>query len=123
MPTAIVNFPTGTFTQYGDLSNPASPLILGQLESPVFSVNPDTGVSTLLGGINVVLGATQADSSRLYVGGTTSFGEDQNGVGQIQVVDTSNPARFARSKEFSCIFRLTRWVWCRSVARRPSTRL
>ena len=67
-----------------DLSNFSSPTLLGTLETP--NLNP------VFGGANVALGAIQADTSLLYVGGSTSTSNLNNGVGKLQVVDVSTPS-------------------------------
>jgi hypothetical protein len=74
--------------QYGDLlsidlTNLSSPALVGTLEVPQ--------VDSVYGGQGVVLGATQAQGSLLYVGGSTSTGGQNNGTGRLQVVDASIP--------------------------------
>ena len=67
-----------------NLTNFSSPTLLGTLEQP--QIDP------VYGGPTPVTGATQAGTSLIYVGGSTSSGGANNGVGRLQVVDVSNPA-------------------------------
>jgi hypothetical protein len=67
-----------------DLTNFSSPNLLGTLERP--QIDP------VYGGPTPVDGAVQADTSLIYLGGATSTGGANNGVGRLQVVDVSNPA-------------------------------
>jgi hypothetical protein len=67
-----------------DLTNFANPVLVGTAEKP--QADP------VYGGATPVLGATQADTSLIYVGGSTSTGGQNNGVGRLQVVDITNPA-------------------------------
>ena len=66
-----------------DLTNFASPVLLGTAERPE--------VDAVYGGATPVLGATQAGSSLVYLGGSTSTGGANNGVGRLQIVDVTNP--------------------------------
>ena len=67
-----------------DVTNFSNPVVLGTAEQP--QVDP------AYGGATVVLGGTQADTSLIYLGGSTSTGGANNGVGRLQVVDVTNPA-------------------------------
>ena len=74
--------------QYGDLlavdlTNFSSPALVGTLEQPQ--------VDSVLGAQGVVLGATQAQGSLLFLGGSTSTGGQNNGTGRLQIVDASVP--------------------------------
>ena len=90
VPTAALQFSFGQWdTQNGDmlsvdLTNFASPLVTGTLQTP--QIHPQ------FGGANAVLGATQADSSVVYLGGSSSTANQNNGVGRLQAVDVANPA-------------------------------
>ncbi len=66
-----------------DLTNFSAPTLLGTLERP--QIDP------VYGGPTPVTGATLADTSLIYLGGATSTGGANNGVGRLQVVDVSNP--------------------------------
>ena len=66
-----------------DLTNFSAPTLLGTLERP--QIDP------VYGGPTPVNGVTQADTSLIYLGGATSTGGANNGVGRLQVVDVSNP--------------------------------
>ena len=67
-----------------DLTNFANPVLVGTAEKP--QADP------VYGGPTPVLGATQADTSLIYIGGSTSTGGLNNGVGRLQIVDITNPA-------------------------------
>jgi hypothetical protein len=67
-----------------DLTNFASPVLDGTAEQP--QADP------VYGGATPVLGATQADTSLIYLGGGTSTGGGNDGLGRLQVVDVTNPA-------------------------------
>jgi hypothetical protein len=67
-----------------DLTDFAHPVLDGTAELP--QVDP------VYGGATPVLGATQADTSLIYLGGTTSTGGANNGAGRLQIVDVTNPA-------------------------------
>jgi hypothetical protein len=67
-----------------DLTNFSNPVLDGTAEQP--QVDP------VYGGPTVVLGATEADTNLLYLGGSTSTGGANNGVGRLQIVDVTNPA-------------------------------
>ncbi len=74
--------------QYGDLlsvdlTNLSSPALVSALEQPQ--------VDSVLGAQSVVLGATQADTSLIYLGGSTSTGAQNNGSGRLQVADVTRP--------------------------------
>ncbi len=81
--------PSTVSDQYGDflaidLSNPASPVLASSLVNSLGS--PEGGASN-------INGAAAAASSLAYLVGSTSAGSvTQTGSGQLQVVDTSNPA-------------------------------
>jgi hypothetical protein len=66
-----------------DITNQASPQILGALETQVSSVN---------GGAYPILGVTLVNSQTLYAGSTSSDQATNDGVGQLMVVNLSNPA-------------------------------
>ena len=89
VPTAALTFFFGGWeTQHGDLisvdlTNFAAPAVVGTLAQPQ--------VSALYGGPNPVLGAVQADSSVVYLGGSSSTLNTNAGVGRLQAVDVSNP--------------------------------
>ena len=90
VPTAALTFslPSHWETQHGDLisvdlTNFAAPAVAGTLAQPQ--------VSALSGGPNPVLGAVQADSSVVYLGGSSSTLNTNAGVGRLQAVDVSNP--------------------------------
>lgn len=75
--------------QYGDLlavdlTNVNAPAVAGALEQPQ--------LSQVYGGGTVVLGAVQADASLIYLGGSASTSNLNNGNGRLQVVDVSTPA-------------------------------
>src|SRR5579863_5847616 len=88
--TEANHFTTGFWdASYGDLlavdlTNFSSPNLLGTLERP--QVDP------VYGGPTPVNGAVQADTALIYLGGATSSGGANNGIGRLQVVDVSNPA-------------------------------
>src|SRR5262249_47792237 len=91
VPTAALDFIVGISwnNQYGDLlaldtSNFSSPQVIGTLEQPQ--------ISATYGGPTSVFGATQADTSLVYLGGSTSTSNTNSGVGRLQVVDASNPS-------------------------------
>jgi hypothetical protein len=90
VPTLAITYFFGIWdSQFGDLisvdlTNFSNPLLAGTLEQPQLSAE--------LGGSTSVIGATQADTSLLYLGGTTSTGSENNGVGRLQTVDVTNPA-------------------------------
>jgi hypothetical protein len=67
-----------------DLSNFSNPVLLGTLETP--QVDPTYG------GPTPVNGETEASPTLIYLGGATSSGGYNNGVGRLQVVDVSDPA-------------------------------
>ena len=66
-----------------DLISLSSPNLLGTLERPQ--------IDAVYGGHTPVNGAVEADTSLIYLGGATSTGGVNNGVGRLQVVDVSNP--------------------------------
>ena len=66
-----------------DISNPAAPAKLGELVRPG---NP------IYGGDTSVFGATQAGTTLVYIGGSTSKYGANDGLGRLQVVDISDPA-------------------------------
>jgi uncharacterized protein YegL len=66
-----------------DLADFANPLLAGTLAQPQTSAQ--------FGGPTVVLGATQADSTLLYLGGSTSTEGRNDGLGRLQSVDVTNP--------------------------------
>lgn len=90
VPTAAVDFFFGSWNnQYGDLlavdlSDFTNPRLGPPLEQPQ--------ISATLGGPTPVLGAAQADSALIYLGGTTSTSNQNNGVGILRLVDVSNPS-------------------------------
>ncbi len=91
VPTAALTFFLGFLwdNQFGDLlavdlTNFSNPTLLGTLEQPQ--------IHGVFGGPTVVLGAVQASNSLLYIGGSTSTGDTNSGVGRLQTVDVSNPA-------------------------------
>ena len=92
VPTLAITADYGVFWngQFGDLlavdlTNFSNPVLQPQtLEQP--QINPQ------FGGATAVLGATQADSALLYLGGSTSTSNRNNGTGRLQVVDVSNPS-------------------------------
>lgn len=89
VPTATVGFVfTAWDNQYGDLlavdtSNFLAPALVGTLEQPQIHAE--------YGGPHPVFGVTQASGNLLYIGGTTSTGSQNNGVGRLQVVDVTIP--------------------------------
>jgi hypothetical protein len=91
VPTNAVTYDiTGWDDQLGDLlaidvTNLASPQLLGNLE-------PSADPQGILGGANSVFGVTQANGSLLYLGYSTSIGNNNNGSGALVTVDASNPA-------------------------------
>jgi hypothetical protein len=96
VPTGAVTFLLWWYTgQDGDLlsidlTDFTAPKLLGTLASPL--------VSDVYGGAHIVLGASQAASSLLYVGTSTATGGGNTdeagnlGVGLLQAVDITNPA-------------------------------
>jgi hypothetical protein len=97
VPTWAITFFGPTWAnQFGDLlsvdlNNFAAPQVVNTLEQP--QLDPK------LGGSTVVMGATLADTSLVYIGGSTStlgpgtnFGTGNQGSGRLQVVDVSNPS-------------------------------
>ncbi len=66
-----------------DISNLASPQVLGTLETQTSSVN---------GGNYPIFGVTLVNNQTLYAGSTTAAQGTNNGVGQLTVVNISNPA-------------------------------
>jgi|SRR5580658_2244725 hypothetical protein len=66
-----------------DITNPARPHILGILE---------TQVNSVAGGDYPILGATLVNSQTLYAGSTSSDQATNDGVGQLMVVNISDPA-------------------------------
>ena len=90
VPIAALDFIVGSWNnQYGDVlavdvSNFASPSLIGTLEQPQ--------ISATFGGPTAVFGATQADSTLLYLGGSTSTSSTNNGVGRVQIVDVASPS-------------------------------
>ncbi|MFN9429771.1 MAG: VWA domain-containing protein [Acidobacteriota bacterium] len=89
IPTAAITFAFSAWdNQFGDLiavdtTNFSAPTIVGTLMQP--QIHPQ------FGGANPVFGISQADANAVYIGGTTSTSNMNNGVGRIQVVDTSVP--------------------------------
>lgn len=90
VPTAAATYVTGFWdNQLGDLlavdlTNLSMPVLEGTLENPE--------IDAVYGGPAPVYGVTEASSSLLYIGGTTSRGSNNNGVGYVQAVDVSDPA-------------------------------
>lgn len=87
VPTAALHFNFGWERQHGDLlavnlSNLATPTVVGALQ---------TQVDPIYGGPNSVLGAVQADTGLIYLGGSSSTANTNNGVGRVQTIDVSNP--------------------------------
>jgi hypothetical protein len=85
---ALSAFAGGWDGQYGDLisvdvSNFNTPALAGTLEQPQ--------LDSRFGGATMVAGVTSVAPDLLYVGGSTSTGNQNNGVGRLQVVDVSNP--------------------------------
>ncbi len=67
-----------------DLTNFANPVLDGTAEQP--QADP------VYGGATPVIGATQAATSLIYLGGGTATGGGNDGLGRLQVVDVTNPA-------------------------------
>jgi len=68
-----------------DLTNFSSPVLQPHsLEQPQ--------LDSQYGGGTAVLGAIQADTALIYLGGSTSTSNQNNGTGRLQVVDVTNPA-------------------------------
>ena len=65
-----------------DISNLANP-------SPVGTMEPT--VNSTVGGVNAMFGAALANPTTLLVGGSTSTGASNNGVGELVVTDVTNP--------------------------------
>jgi hypothetical protein len=93
VPTAAVNVPAfgGGQDQYGDVlavdvTNLSSPALLETLETPV-----DPSLGPTLGGPTSVFGITLATGPYVYIGGSTSTGGANNGLGRMQVVNLGNP--------------------------------
>lgn len=77
--------------QYGDLlainlTDPMNPSLVSTLRAPV--------TDPVYGSPAVVMGASilSTGSNLLYLGGSTSTGNQNSGQGRLQVVDTTNPA-------------------------------
>ena len=89
VPTFAYDFFLGFWTgQNGDvlavdLTNLASPNILGTLETPT---------NGIYGGNYPIFGVTLVNNQTLYAGSTTSDQATNDGVGQLMVVNISNPA-------------------------------
>jgi hypothetical protein len=91
VPTAATDYDahSGSWNnQFGDLlavdvSSLSNPRLLGTLEQPQ--------IDTALGGPTSVFGATSAATSLVYLGGSTSTSNQNNGIGRLLVVDVGNP--------------------------------
>jgi hypothetical protein len=66
-----------------DLTNFNSPALVGTLAQPQ--------VNSTFGGATPVLGAVQADTSLIYLGGSTATGGGNSGIGRLQVADVTSP--------------------------------
>ena len=80
----------GGWTQFGDVlavdvTNLSSATLLDSME-------PSAGSLDGYGGANVMFGAGLANPTTLLVGGSTSTGGANNGVGELVVLDVTNPA-------------------------------
>jgi hypothetical protein len=89
VPTAARNFISGWSSQHGDLlaydlTNFAAPALLGTLMRP--EIHP------VFGGPYSVFGATQANGTVIYLGGSSSVSNQNNGVGRLQVAEVTTPA-------------------------------
>jgi hypothetical protein len=90
VPTNAITYFFGSWdSQYGDLlaidlTNFSNPVLVGTLEQP--QLDP------VYGGAYTVSGVSQASGSLLYLGGSSSTGATNNGVGWLQTIDASNPA-------------------------------
>jgi hypothetical protein len=87
-------FDGGLDGQYGDLlavdlTDFSAPNLVATLEQPQLTVSTSGETS----GPNSVFSATQADTSLLYIGATTSTGNANNGAGILQTVDVANPTQ------------------------------
>ena len=74
--------------QFGDLIA----VDVSDFNVPAAGVLEQPQISSQLGGATLVSGVTSAGGPLLYIGGSTSVGPANNGVGRLQTVDAANPA-------------------------------
>ena len=96
MPTTALTYFFGWDGQFGDLlsfdlTNFAATALVGTLRRP--QIDPQ------FGGYGPVYGVTQASTALTYIGGTTSIGASNTGVGRLQIVDVTNPSGMSQVGE------------------------
>lgn len=92
VPTLAITYLLNVMNQqYGDvlavsLADPLNPSLVSTLRTPV--------TDPVYGSVGAVFGISSpsAGSNLIYVGGSTSTGGQNTGLGRLQVVDTTNPA-------------------------------
>jgi hypothetical protein len=90
VPTSAITFFFSAFEgQFGDLlsvdlADLSNPSLAGSLIQPQ--------VDSTYGGSHPVLGAALASSDLVYIGGSSSTGDNGSGTGRIQVADIANPS-------------------------------